>query len=133
MIGILDTNTYQILVRSSPTIQDFVCGLYLRTSRLNHHCKPNTRPVFAGESFKKISLDTSINGCLLVSVDRSMSVIATEDIPKDSQITTSYMEPFYTTMQRRALLRKGKCFDCDCSRCADPTELNSYRQITQFF
>ena len=69
----------------------------------------------------------------LVSVDRSMSVIATEDIPKDSQITTSYMEPFYTTMQRRALLRKGKCFDCDCSRCADPTELNSYRQITQFF
>ena len=59
VIGILDTNTYQILVRSSPTIQDFVCGLYLRTSRLNHHCKPNTRPVFAGESFEKISLDTS--------------------------------------------------------------------------
>ena len=48
VIGILDTNTYQVLVRSSPTIQDFVCGLYLRTSRLNHSCKPNTRPVFGG-------------------------------------------------------------------------------------
>ena len=106
VISILDTNTYQVLMRSSPQVQDFVCGLYIRAARLNHSCKPNTRPVF--------------------TADRSMNVMATDDIAKGQEITTSYLEPFYTTLQRRAILKRGKAFDCDCPRCSDPTEFGSY-------
>ena len=30
------------------------------------------------------------------------------------------------TKERRALLRYSKFFECDCSRCADPTESSTY-------
>ena len=79
-------------------LQDFVCGVYTRAAMLNHTCRPNTRPVFHGTQ------------------ERSMKVVAIEDIPIGQEITTSYLEPFYTTMQRRALLKRGKLFDCCCKR-----------------
>ena len=97
-ISIIDSNTYHVLVRSGPMLQDFVCGVYTRAAMVNHSCRPNTRPIFRGKS------------------DRTMSVIAIEDIEAGEEITTSYLEPFYTTMQRRALLKRGKHFDCCCKR-----------------
>ena len=97
-ISIIDSNTYHVLVRSGPMLQDFVCGVYTRAAMVNHSCRPNTRPIFRGKT------------------DRTMSVIAIEDIEAGEEITTSYLEPFYTTMQRRALLKRGKHFDCCCKR-----------------
>ena len=97
-ICIIDSNTYHVLVRSGPMLQDFVSGVYTRAAMVNHSCRPNTRPIFRGKT------------------DRTMSVIAIEDIPAGQEITTSYLEPFYTTLQRRALLKRGKHFDCCCKR-----------------
>ena len=97
-VSIIDSNTYHVLVRSGPMLQDFVCGVYTRAAMVNHSCRPNTRPIFRGKT------------------DRTMSVIAIEDIEAGEEITTSYLEPFYTTMQRRALLKRGKHFDCCCKR-----------------
>ena len=95
---IMDSNSYHVLVRSAPNLQDFVSGLYIRAAMLNHSCRPNTRPVFHGNK------------------DRSMSVLAIDDIQAGHEISTSYLEPFYTTLQRRSMLRRGKLFDCACRR-----------------
>ena len=100
-ICIIDSNSYHVLVRSGPTLQDFVSGIYTRAAMFNHSCRPNTRPLF--------------RGCR----DRTMSVVAIDDIQVGEEISTSYLEPFYTTMQRRALLRRGKLFDCSCKRYFD--------------
>ena len=64
----------------------------------NHSCRPNTRPLFRGKH------------------ERKMSVVAIDDIQAGEEMSTSYLEPFYTTMQRRALLKRGKLFDCSCKR-----------------
>ena len=45
-----------------------------------------------------------------------MRVVAVDDIAAGTEITTSYLEPFLTTNQRRERLRVGKCFACDCKR-----------------
>ena len=71
-------------------------ALYLRASMLNHSCRPNTRPV--------------------IDAGYAMKVVALEDIAAGEEVTTSYVGPFHTTLQRRAMLRMGKCFDCDCRR-----------------
>ena len=97
-----------MLVRSGPMLQDFVCGVYTRAARLNHSCRPNTRPIFRD------------------SKERKMSVIAIDDISIGQEITTSYLEPFYTTMQRRAILKRGKLFDCICQRYVDKNTKNSH-------
>ena len=55
-----------------------------------------------------------------------MKVIATTDIEQGDEISTSYLEPFHTNLQRRAILLRGKSFECGCPRCADPTEFGTY-------
>ena len=56
-----------------------------------------------------------------------MQVVSLEHIPSGDEVTSSYLvSAFHTTLQRRALLARGKCFECDCARCADPAELGSY-------
>ena len=97
-ICIIDSNTYHVLVRSGPTLQDFVCGVYTRAAMVNHSCRPNTRPIFHGKQ------------------ERAMNVVAIDDISAGQEISTSYLEPFYTTLQRRALLKRGKLFGCSCKR-----------------
>ena len=71
-------------------------ALYPKASMLNHSCRPNTRPV--------------------IDAQYSMKVVALEDIAAGDEITTSYVGPFHTTLQRREMLKMGKCFDCDCKR-----------------
>ena len=75
-----------------------MCGVYLRAAMINHSCRPNTRPV--------------------VDAEYAMKVVAVDDIEVCEEVTTSYVaSSFHTTLQRRALLRRGKCFDCNCKRC----------------
>jgi len=47
-------------------------------------------------------------------------------IPKGADITHSYTEPLDSILTRKALLRMGKFFGCNCERCSDPTELGTY-------
>ena len=45
-----------------------------------------------------------------------MKVVATDDIAMGQEIFTSYLEPFHTNLQRRAILLRGKSFECSCAR-----------------
>lgn len=47
-------------------------------------------------------------------------------IPKDAIISVSYTQPLKCTLDRRTHLKLSKCFDCVCSRCADPTEHKTF-------
>lgn len=104
-ICILDTNSYQVL---SKLTCDSLCGLYPKAALLNHTCyKANTRPLFSANEYV-------------------MKIVAVDDIELGQDINTSYLGPFFTTLQRRAILKRGKSFECNCERCCDPTELGSY-------
>ena len=57
--------------------------------------------------------------------DFLMKVVATDDIAMGQEIFTSYLEPFHTNLQRRAILLRGKSFECSCARCMDPLEFGT--------
>ena len=102
-ICILDSNSYQLLHQSGKSLN----GVFIVASMFNHVCyQANSRPSF-GKNY-------------------AMKVIATDDIEQGQEITTSYLEPFHTNIQRRAILLRGKSFECSCQRCADPTEFGTF-------
>ena len=45
-----------------------------------------------------------------------MKVVATDDIAMGQEIFNTYLEPFHTNLQRRAILLRGKSFECSCER-----------------
>lgn len=47
-------------------------------------------------------------------------------ITKGSTLYTSYAHTLDPTMLRREHLNLSKFFECDCARCADPTELGTH-------
>ena len=101
VICILESNSYQVMAS-----EDSLNGIYIQASMLNHTCfKANSRPTFAS--------------------DFLMKVVATDDIAMGQEIFTSYLEPFHTNLQRRAILLRGKSFECSCDRCSDPTEFGT--------
>jgi len=46
-------------------------------------------------------------------------------IKKGEEITISYVPPYVDTVRRRAALKEGWYFDCDCRRCADPRDVGA--------
>ena len=46
-------------------------------------------------------------------------------IRKGEEITISYVPPYLDLTTRRATLREGWYFDCNCTRCSDPKELGA--------
>jgi hypothetical protein len=101
--SIFDTNSFE--VRSS--VGSRLRAIYVTASMMNHSCKPNTRHVILGD-------------------DHNLAVIATVPISKGEIITATYTQTLWGTLDRRKHLRTQKCFDCDCQRCTDPTELGTY-------
>ena len=102
-ICIIRSNAFQVI---SPT-QECLTGLYVDAAMLNHTCaKANSRFIF-GSNYE-------------------MKVIAISDIECGEEITLNYLDPFFTTIQRKAILIRGKSFECKCSRCMDPTEFDTY-------
>ena len=80
-------------------------GLYPVFSITNHSCVANTRHGVKDDAF-----------CL----------VATVDIAKDQEITTSYKSSSLGSIVRRPPFRQLWNFDCTCPRCSDPTELGTY-------
>lgn len=100
--GILDTNAFEVGTNTSK-----VRGLYNVASMLAHDCKPNTKHSF-------------------ISPELTIVVSATTDIKAGEVLSTTYTQTFWDTLSRREHLKSVKCFDCDCQRCTDPTELGTY-------
>lgn len=101
--GILDTNCFDIVL---PSKQIRARGIYPLTAMMAHDCVPNTKH--------------------FVDADFAMKLMACLPIKKGEMILTSYTHPLKTTIERRHQLKLAKCFDCLCSRCKDPTEMQSF-------
>ena len=103
-ICIFHSNAFQVFSEQN---HEVLSGLYYNAAMLNHTCaKANTRPSF-GDKYE-------------------IKLIAIDDIEMGEEITTSYLEPFDTLTKRKAVLRRGKCFDCECKRCLDATEFGTF-------
>lgn len=102
--SIFDTNSFD--VRSPESLQRFR-AIYVTASMMNHNCRPNTRHIYMGDEFH-------------------IAIIATVPIAKGELITATYTQTLWGSLDRRRHLRTTKCFECDCERCKDPTELGTY-------
>ncbi|KAL5558349.1 hypothetical protein UlMin_034560 [Ulmus minor] len=71
-------------------------GLFPVISIINHSCLPN---------------------CVLVFEERSAVVRAVQHIPKDAEVSISYIETAGSTMTRQKALKEQYLFTCKCPRC----------------
>jgi hypothetical protein len=60
-----------------------------------------------------------------IGEDLTCRVRAAVDIPKGTEVTSTYTHTLAGTMWRRKHLSESKYFDCSCKRCADSTELGT--------
>jgi len=82
------------------------------TALLSHSCLANTKT-------------------LLEPGGRRCEIRATRDIAAGEEVTKQYVSPLETTNMRRAKLREGWYFDCECERCRDPAELGALASATK--
>jgi hypothetical protein len=83
-------------------------GLYAIGGLIEHSCLPNCHLFFD----KK-------NGF-------NLTVRAARDIKKGEHIKTCHTSVLLGTQMRRQQLREAKYFNCECERCADPSELQTH-------
>ena len=81
-------------------------GFYPVFANMNHSCVSNT---------KTLKLPNNV-----------LEVRSVKRIAKGEEIFTQYVSPEKTTNTRRKMLYKKWMFWCDCDRCRDRTECNSY-------
>lgn len=99
--GILDTNSFDIVL---PQIK--ARGIYLTAAMISHDCVSNTKH--------------------FVDSNMELRLISSVNIKKGETITISYSHPLKTTIERRHQIKEAKCFDCDCCRCTDATEMGTF-------
>ncbi|XP_034245151.1 SET domain-containing protein SmydA-8-like [Thrips palmi] len=107
-IGILEVNGFEARAQSG----SMVLCLYPKTSMLAHNCVPNTVHSIAPTNEKGERYRIVVRAAL--------------PIPKGATLYTSYAHTLDPTMLRREHLNLSKFFECDCARCADPTELGTH-------
>jgi len=98
--GILHTNSIMFGEQQSR-------ALFPHFSLMNHSCIANAKHTIYIEN-------------------RKMAVQAQTDIKEGEEIVINYVTFIQGTHLRRQKLKKVWKFDCCCSRCQDPTELNSH-------
>ncbi|XP_043641651.1 SET domain-containing protein SmydA-8 [Drosophila teissieri] len=103
LLGILDVNAYEI---RAPESGGAMRGLYRRAGLFAHSCMPN----------------------LVISIDdeRRIKVYANRFIAAGEILYNCYTNVLLGTEERHQILKEGKCFDCTCPRCQDPTELGTH-------
>jgi len=99
--GKLDTNCFEIKQNGLN-----LRAMYRTACIMSHHCKPNTRHTF--------------------DPDNSINLYSTRKIKSGEIISATYTNSLWSTMARRDHLKMSKCFWCNCSRCSDPTEYESF-------
>lgn len=100
IVSVLNTNAFESLSKSED--HDILLrGLYPLSGIMNHECTPNT--------------------CHYFEKDGLIIVKATVDIKDRTEITNTYTKLMWSNMMRQFFLRMTKNFQCDCTRCKDPT------------
>lgn len=117
VMDILETNAFGFMARQDrskpypnipqPELEGFYdsLGLWERASYANHSCLPNTSRSFLGDF---------------------MLVRATKDIPKDAEITMSYIS-IDGKHEHTKMYLAGWGFRCDCALCAAETKYDGTR------
>jgi len=100
--GAMDINSFEIKSSNSPA----VAGIFPATAMMAHNCIPNMSHVIDEQ-------------------DR-VTVRAAVPIQKGENLFVSYTLTLRGTIERRSTLRQSKFFECNCARCADPTECQTY-------
>ncbi|XP_017077826.1 uncharacterized protein LOC108112478 isoform X2 [Drosophila eugracilis] len=103
LLGILDINAFEI---RAPESGGTLRGLYRRAGLFAHSCMPN--------------LVTAIDD------ERRIKVYTNRFIAAGEILYNCYTNVLLGTEERRQILKEGKCFDCTCPRCQDPTELGTH-------
>ncbi|XP_015126796.1 SET domain-containing protein SmydA-8 [Diachasma alloeum] len=103
--GIVDVNSFEL--RSPGTLENSpLRGLYPKAALMAHDCRGNTH--------------------LTVDDDFNLTVYASLSIDKGAPILFNYTSSLLGTLERRAFLREGKYFNCNCAMCRDPEELGAH-------
>lgn len=102
--GILEVNSFEVRCLSGSAVQ----GLYPQTAIMSHNCVPNT------------------SHCIITSENNRLVLRTTVKVEKGSELFTTYTHTLNPTLLRREHLKQSKFFDCNCTRCADPTELGTH-------
>lgn len=103
LLGVADINAYEI---RAPESGSGMRGIYRRAALFAHSCTPN--------------LVTAIDE------ERRIKVYASRFIAAGEILYNCYTNLLLGTDERRQILKIGKCFDCQCARCVDPTELGTH-------
>lgn len=103
MLGIADINSFEI---RAPELGGSMRGLYVKAGLFVHSCVPN----------------------LVAAIDeqRRIKLYANRSIAAGEVLYNCYTNILLGTEERRKILKIGKCFDCQCARCLDPTELGTH-------
>ena len=99
--GILFVNCFDI-----PWIGEGLQAVYATGSLLEHDCVPNANKTFNG--------------------DMQVVIRAAVAISKGDKIAITYTDPLWGTLNRQQHLKQSKFFTCQCERCKDPTELDTF-------
>ncbi|XP_077295415.1 SET and MYND domain containing, arthropod-specific, member 3 [Arctopsyche grandis] len=140
--GILEVNSVEIPSYGGPNIR----GIYPNLAIMSHSCVPTVvHTIISGgeegipqnlEGINKFDANPNCTFCcednlsatsciLCYSKSTEAQIWAAHDISKGDKLELCYTHVLYCTLQRRYHLKQSKFFDCDCKRCADPTELNT--------
>ena len=100
LCGVLYINAHEMPF--SPSVQ----AIYFKASLIEHNCMNNASKHF----------DSSNN----------IQIRAAVHIQKGDNISITYTDPMWGTMNRKLHLRETKFFTCSCLRCTDPSELKTF-------
>ncbi|XP_011703428.1 PREDICTED: protein msta, isoform B-like isoform X3 [Wasmannia auropunctata] len=105
LCAILDVNAFEL--RSPGAVDGLLLrGLYIEATLMAHDCRGNTH--------------------LTVDDNFQLTVYASVTIKQDEPILFNYTSSLLGTADRKDHLREGKYFECECSLCTDPYELQSH-------
>ncbi|XP_013099949.2 SET domain-containing protein SmydA-8 [Stomoxys calcitrans] len=102
LCALIDVNGFEIRAPDGGSMK----GVYIQATLLSHDCTPNT----------EIAIDDKY----------CMKIYANREIQADEAVTNCYTNVLLGTDERRKILKSTKYFHCNCKRCEDPTEFESY-------
>lgn len=100
-----------LMMLGSYNINNLNSCVYKIHSHLNHNCSPS------------VSVETS-----LTARTEGIKVFAARDIKANEELTTTYVNPSHTVLQRQRELRANWGFTCSCNKCKDDAKIQHRRQ-----
>lgn len=108
--GLFDYKEFMLML-GSYNINNLDSCVFRVHSHLNHTCAPN------------VDVETSPN-----SRPDGIKVVAARDIKAGEELSTSYVNPSHTVLQRQRELRSNWGFTCNCNKCKDDLKVQHRKQ-----